>query len=179
VERDCEAEGAPADGRERLEERLRSIQKRPDVVHGLTIAPGPPLGLCAVSGGAAWPQLDDEVAVERPGQALERVDPGRAPPCLESGYCRLGCAAELGELGLRETARVPLLGHLPGDLREQPAVLRVGDALAKPFERASMVFSLTVSHIAIVLYESRTATGGQAPPPTSSSCTPSPPSRTT
>ena len=60
---------------------------------------------------------------------------GRPPAPLQPGDRGLRRPGEVRELLLREAERLAALGDLVGDLREEPAVLRVGDALAKALDR--------------------------------------------
>ena len=83
------------------------------------------------------PELDEQLAVERLGDAEERVDPRRAAAALEARDRRLRRAAELRELLLRQAARRALLDHLLRDPREEPALLGLArDALAQVGEPA-------------------------------------------
>jgi hypothetical protein len=77
-------------------------------------------------------ELDHELAVEGVREAQERVDPRRASAGFQPGNGRLCRPAELGQLRLRETASAALLGNVIGDLREEPAFLRMREAPADP-----------------------------------------------
>jgi hypothetical protein len=85
-----------------------------------------------------------EVGVEGVRDAKKRVDAGRPPAALEPGDRRLGRAHELGEIGLREPALFPAIRDLPGNLREEPALLCAGEP------RSDSLHGLT--HISIMLY---------------------------
>src|SRR5207249_495578 len=66
---------------------------------------------------------DLELAVECLRDPQERVDLRRAAARLEPGDRGLSRAAELGQVLLRQAAGRPLLRHLLGDPREEPAVV--------------------------------------------------------
>src|SRR5215207_8211546 len=107
-------------------------------------------------------ELDHEAAVERVGDAEQRVDPGRAAAGLETGDRRLRRPRQLGELSLRKAARLSLLHHLVGDRGEQPAVLiDVRESLPESLQGApSTCHQLAVRHstcamIAKVLLKNR------------------------
>jgi hypothetical protein len=85
-----------------------------------------------------------QVGVEGVGNAKKRVDPRRPPAALEASDRRLGGAYELGEIGLGKTSFLPAIRDLPGDLREQPALLGTGQP------RTNSLHGLT--HISIMLY---------------------------
>ena len=61
---------------------------------------------------------------------------GRPPTGLEPRDCRLSSPGQLGKLLLGEAVRLPLIGDLLGDLREEPAVVPVdvGKPLAQLLE---------------------------------------------
>ncbi len=113
---DREAEGSPSDGRECLEERLRGVQERPDVVHALTIAPPAP-GDDLLLGGQGG---KDEPERERRGQGDRRPEERKQPG--EGTQHRSATASADGDRHRR---------HCPGarrDAREEwaEAVLRYG-----------------------------------------------------
>src|SRR5262245_48019987 len=94
---------------------------------------------------ASRAQLDREVAVERLRDTEQRVDARRPTTGLEPCDRRLSRPGQLGELLLREPERLPLVGDLLGDLREEPALVGVdmGKPLAELFERLG-------AHLAII-----------------------------
>jgi len=57
------------------------------------------------------------------GEPEEGVDPGRPAAGLEPRDRGLRGSADLCELGLGQTELAAAVGHLPGDLGEEPAVL--------------------------------------------------------
>src|SRR2546426_10037299 len=61
------------------------------------------------------PQVDNEVALERVGDAEQRVDSGWATAPLEPCDRGLGRADELGKLALREPLRLPAVRDLVSD----------------------------------------------------------------
>src|SRR6266508_1233303 len=94
-----------------------------------------------------------ELAVERLGDPQERVDLRRPAARLEPRDRRLGRAAELRELFLRQAARHALLGDLLRDAGEEPAV--VGSARepgAQPFEWVSPHSGHAIERIARSLF---------------------------
>ena len=80
-------------------------------------------------------EIDDELALERLGDAKQRVDAGRTPAALEPRDRGLRRAAALRELALREILLEAALGHLVGDVREEPAAVAGDDPLVQPLER--------------------------------------------
>src|SRR5215208_2642902 len=80
--------------------------------------------------GLAVEQLDVQVGVEGVGDPKKGVDPRRPPAAFEPRDRRLGRAHECGEIGLGQATLLPAICHLPGDLREQPALLGPGQARA-------------------------------------------------
>src|SRR5688572_23772654 len=93
------------------------------------------------------PELDHEVAVECLGDPKQRVDPGRPPAVLEARDRGLRRPGQVRELLLREAELRAALGHSVGDLSEEPAVLRAGDAPAEAFERLGCVPAVLISHV--------------------------------
>ena len=81
-------------------------------------------------------QLDDQLAVERLGDAEQRVDPRRPAAGLEPRDRRLRRRGQFGQLLLGEPAGFPLLGDLLRDAREEPALVGVdvGEPFAEAFE---------------------------------------------
>src|SRR6266545_3291293 len=73
------------------------------------------------------PQRDLELAVERVGDAQERVDLRRTAAGFKPRDCGLRRVTELRQLLLGETARAPVLYHLIGDPREEPVALPYSD----------------------------------------------------
>lgn len=87
--------------------------------------------------GCAGHEVDDEVALEGSRDVEQSVDPRGTAARLEPRDGRLRRADEAGYVHLGEPALLPPQGDLFGDLREEPAVLGSGDALAESLERAS------------------------------------------
>lgn len=85
-----------------------------------------------------------QVSVEGVGDAKKSVDPRRPPAALEASDRRLGGSHELGEIGLGEAALLPSIRDLPGDLREQPALLGAGEPCTNSLHG--------LTHISIMLY---------------------------
>ena len=85
-----------------------------------------------------------QVGVEGVGDAKKSVDPRRPPAALEASDRRLGRAYERGEIGLGKAALLPPIRDLPGDLREQPALLGAGEPRTNPLHG--------LTHISIMLY---------------------------
>src|SRR5436190_770837 len=105
------------------------------------------------------PKLDDEVAVERRRDSEQRVDARRASSALEPRDRRLRRAAELGELLLREAHLRPARGDPLGDLREEPALIRVRELAPELLERRLARLRLVshVCYIAVLLCRSQAA----------------------
>jgi hypothetical protein len=74
-------------------------------------------------------ELDVQIAVERLGDAEQRVDARRPATALEPGDRRLRRVSELGELALRESPRAAPFGDTVGDLREEPSAVPRDDPL--------------------------------------------------
>ena len=72
---------------------------------------------------AARLQVDDELAVERVGDAKQRVDARRPPATLEPGDRGLRRADQLGQLALRQSALLAPLRHLICHCSEEPAAV--------------------------------------------------------
>ncbi len=101
-----------------------------------------------------------EVGVEGVRNAKKRVDPRRPPAALEPSDRRLGGAHERGEIGLREAPLLPAIRDLPGNLREQPALLGTGEPRADSFHGLTHIS--IVLYIAIVRYSRSIAIGSAA-----------------
>jgi len=80
-----------------------------------------------------------QIAVERLGDAQERVDARRAPPALEAGDRRLRGPAQLGELALRHVHRDASLRDAVGDLSEEPAAIAGGYPRVQALERVLQI----------------------------------------
>jgi hypothetical protein len=80
-------------------------------------------------------EIDDELALERLRDAQQRVDARRPAAALETSDRRLGRAAELGQLALREVLLDTARRHLVGDVGEEPAAVTGDDAFVQPVER--------------------------------------------
>jgi hypothetical protein len=85
-----------------------------------------------------------QVGIERVRDAQKRVDSGRSPSALEPRDGGLRRSDELGEVGLGEASLLAPVGHLAGDLREEPALLGAGEP------GTDALHGLT--HISIMLY---------------------------
>src|SRR5438874_11783254 len=81
-------------------------------------------------------QLDHEIAVERLGNAQQRVDPRRAAASLEPGDRRLRRAAQRCQLTLRHVHLHAAFCNLVRDRREEVAAIAGDDPLAQTVERA-------------------------------------------
>jgi hypothetical protein len=85
--------------------------------------------------GVARRELYHEVALQRLGNAEERVDARRAAPALETRDRRLRRPAKLGELALGKAHLAAPFGDAIGDLREEPATVARDDLLVEPLHR--------------------------------------------
>ena len=85
-------------------------------------------------------ELDDELAIERLGDAEQRVDPRRPSAALEPRDRGLRRAAELGELALRESHRAAALGDSSAicakNQPRSPATIRSWSRSSGPFASA-------------------------------------------
>jgi hypothetical protein len=80
-----------------------------------------------------------QIAVQRLGDAQERVDARRSPPALEPGDRGLCRTAQLGEPALRHVHRDAPLADAVGYLCEEPAAVAGGDALVQALERVLQI----------------------------------------
>src|SRR5262249_60556785 len=83
----------------------------------------------------AWSQVDDEVAVERVGDAQQCVDPRRPAAALEPGDRGLRRADDLRQLALGQAFRLPALCDLVRDRRKEPTAIGGPGPLPQPLER--------------------------------------------
>src|SRR6476646_10365812 len=98
---------SPASGSDRSSTRILSTMPvGPGHAHRASGATRP----LRVGALAARLQVDDELAVERVGDAKQRVDAGRPPATLEPGDRGLRRADQLGQLALRQPALLAPLG---------------------------------------------------------------------
>ena len=77
-------------------------------------------------------ELDVQIAVERLGDAEQRVDPRRPASPLEPCDRRLSGADQLGQLALGQSSGLPPLGDLVGHRSEEPTPV----GRANPFLQA-------------------------------------------
>jgi hypothetical protein len=102
-------------------------------------------------GSLARTQFHHEIAIERLGDAQERVDARWAPAALEPCDRRLRRGDGVRQLGLGQAELTPALRHALRDLGKEPAILGVREPLPNAFEGlVGPVRDLT--HISITLY---------------------------
>jgi hypothetical protein len=90
----------------------------------------------------SWPQVDDQLAVERLGDSEQGVDARRATTGLEPRDRGLRRPGQFGQLLLREPARLALFDDLLRDAREEPPL--VGIDMRKPLAEAFESISLDI-----------------------------------